>query len=864
MSANDKIIIKIQADIANLQQQMSAVTSSLQKFQNEVKTTSQVSQQLDTGIKAFSWTTFAQGALNASTAVAQLYTSIGNLHRVQYQVRQSMVAVERAEDQLARKTLQLNKEIEKNGRGSEKAILLMNEIETASEQLANKQERLKLAQGQVNDTYILFASNVANSVFGVMQTLVGLKSLAATRALAQAAATKAVTVAQADETKSTLVLTTVKENLLKVNEALTASYYKNAIANIASSRANMESAGSLGKLSGAGNSVIGTLGGMSAKTAGVAVGLGFLSIGLFQTGRAMDEMDGTVDHLYTRFGNVKTATDEFGKSLDLVIDRGSELEVFGNKLAEALSFGMFQAPDLSKFTPESKAKLKSELKSYYSEELKTVEDVNRARMKMDQDAAEESARQRRGFLASSLASGLSPSTILATDEERQRYLSYVSDVMSSKKNIIDMDKLLGEKQRDNNIILEESINLVGKRHDLSATELEVIKKMAFAQDKLNESTEKGNKIKGNTLKLEQEILALKKKLHPRFLFEEATTSALQGSFTRDFIKRTVGDKRAEFIGYQPFRGVMIGVDNVDQSVSEFTANIELIKMENKMAIIISEMEQQILAGNWRRVEILRARLKEVTSGPNITRVEKAIKPLGKNSALGGYGAQAINNLKTIANKIHYQSAFWKGQTFTTSELNRNQIATVAGLGANTLRDIRAGKLEVRGMGISRAGPASAFSKNRASGSSKARRGRHGGGRRGSLWADDPSYYLANIENTLRLNEMLSYLGFAANVPIPPSVAVDQNLIRGVKSPSREFIDSVNQHAVNRFNAAREHYESLSAMASQKLLTRVSPLGITSTSQLYQSITNPLTYDDVDNQLRYIDRLGQISTGATVI
>lgn len=204
MSANDKITIKIQADIDELKIKIDAVLGKLDAFKREVKNTDTVTQQLNTGLKAFSWGTFIGGALNASTAITQLVTSTSNLNRVQYLVKQATVSVERAEDQLARKTLQLSKEIEKNGRSTEKAIMLRNEIATATEQLANKEERLALAMDQVTDTYMLFGSNVVNTVFGVIQTIIGLKTMAAQRIMANKIALDQEKISYDSNTRSAL------------------------------------------------------------------------------------------------------------------------------------------------------------------------------------------------------------------------------------------------------------------------------------------------------------------------------------------------------------------------------------------------------------------------------------------------------------------------------------------------------------------------------------------------------------------------------------------------------------------------------------------------------------------------------------
>ena len=165
------------------------MSGNVKTLDQQLNSLTGTSAKLDAGLRAFSWTAFAGGALNVTTAIAQVYTSLSNLDRVQLQVRNSMVGIERAEDLLARKTMMLNKEIEKNGSLSEKSIRLRNEIATATEDLTNKEEKLRLAQGQVNDTYLLFTSNVVNTVFGTVQTLAGMYVMLSQRKIVDTAVT---------------------------------------------------------------------------------------------------------------------------------------------------------------------------------------------------------------------------------------------------------------------------------------------------------------------------------------------------------------------------------------------------------------------------------------------------------------------------------------------------------------------------------------------------------------------------------------------------------------------------------------------------------------------------------------------------
>ena len=132
---NDRrVVIAIDTDLSGLNSGAASASKTIGSLSDKVKILEGSATKLDAGLKAFSWTTLSQGALNVSTALAQVYTSMSNLDRVQLQVKNSMVGVERAEDLLAKKTSMLNKEIEKNGSLSEKSIRLRNEIATATDE----------------------------------------------------------------------------------------------------------------------------------------------------------------------------------------------------------------------------------------------------------------------------------------------------------------------------------------------------------------------------------------------------------------------------------------------------------------------------------------------------------------------------------------------------------------------------------------------------------------------------------------------------------------------------------------------------------------------------------------------------------
>lgn len=111
---------------------------------------------------AVNFQTMGQGMLNLSTAGVQTYTSISNLARAENRAEAASLGLQRAQDLLARKTLAYNKMVEAGLGNSREAKLLLNEMETATNDLAVKQDKLKIEQEAVTDVYMLFFANLAN------------------------------------------------------------------------------------------------------------------------------------------------------------------------------------------------------------------------------------------------------------------------------------------------------------------------------------------------------------------------------------------------------------------------------------------------------------------------------------------------------------------------------------------------------------------------------------------------------------------------------------------------------------------------------------------------------------------------------
>mgnify|MGYP001578763211 CR=1 FL=1 len=127
------------------------------------KATGAMNQAGNAAVKnAVNFQTMGQGMLNLSTAGVQTFTSISNLARAENRAEAASLGLQRAEDLLARKTLAYNKIVEAGLGNSREAKLLMDEMTTATNDLAVKTDKLKIEQEAVTDVYLLFGANLMN------------------------------------------------------------------------------------------------------------------------------------------------------------------------------------------------------------------------------------------------------------------------------------------------------------------------------------------------------------------------------------------------------------------------------------------------------------------------------------------------------------------------------------------------------------------------------------------------------------------------------------------------------------------------------------------------------------------------------
>lgn len=585
------------------------IASNTRTLDQQLSTLTGTSAKLDAGLKAFSWTTFAGGALNVSTAIAQLVTSSSNLARVQLLVRNSMVGIERAEDLLARKTMMLNREIEKNSSVSQRALQLRNEIATATDDLANKEEKLKLAQDQVTDTYILFTSNVVNTLFGTLQTLAGLKSMLALKFLATSAAID-------KETASIATNSLVGAANIKVQTGMIASRAAlgGSIATTTASTSVL-------------TKVMGGLGGVMGVTVVGAVAAAALGIGalVYEQVKANDktiQFKDTLDELSKKFGEVELSANKFEESMNFsnpftgsISQRIQELEDAKTLLDKHLkeNEASFSKPNLFmseqdriKMAGEAmklKKTLNDDLKNSNEEEVKVLANLDKA--------------------YKSLSSGKLTNV---TVEIGKNFNTIKSDIISSAK----MLDSLTPQTNDWSVALEKSMNHWIQIHNLGEEEKKVLTELINLEIRSNDVKSSGLKNENQLLK---ENAELKKKLDTEWGYTKP------GRNFRSFLRGDTGYFTGEEGG--PFSGT------INQKINK-------------------HFNDQVARNAFQRIKDLEnAGKRMLDEGSSVQQVINAIEPaIAKiknetNISYGGIGGEFLANMKDIKNKFFRHDQSWQ-------------------------------------------------------------------------------------------------------------------------------------------------------------------------------------------------------------
>jgi len=159
-----KITLRVEVDAKEFERFMQSSPKNMNNFKRSVDAAEVGTKKLgDTATTtAVRFQTLTQGTINLVTSFTQAYTSISNLQKAKTSLQAAAVGVERAIDLQRRKQFMLNEEMAKAAPNMKKVELLTNELATAHDDLAVKQQRVKDQADQVNDTYILFGLNITN------------------------------------------------------------------------------------------------------------------------------------------------------------------------------------------------------------------------------------------------------------------------------------------------------------------------------------------------------------------------------------------------------------------------------------------------------------------------------------------------------------------------------------------------------------------------------------------------------------------------------------------------------------------------------------------------------------------------------
>ena len=185
-----KITLRVEVDAKEFENFMKKSPKDMTQFERSVKGAQVQTEKLGetATTTAVRFQTLTQGTINLVTSFTQAYTSISNLQKAKTSLQAAAVGVERAIDLQRRKQFMLNEEMAKAQPNMKKVELLTNELATAHDDLAVKQQRVKDQADQVNDTYILFGLNIANVGFSAVQTGVSMVKMTQGIKIADAAA----------------------------------------------------------------------------------------------------------------------------------------------------------------------------------------------------------------------------------------------------------------------------------------------------------------------------------------------------------------------------------------------------------------------------------------------------------------------------------------------------------------------------------------------------------------------------------------------------------------------------------------------------------------------------------------------------
>ena len=344
-----------------------------------------------------------------------------------------------------------------------------------------------LAQDQVNDTYILFGTNIINTVFGTVQTLVGLKTMLAVKSLGVAAAIDKETASIGANTGAALLNT-------------------KAMAGMVASKSAM--GGMVPGLNAAANSgsiltrVMGGLGGMMGVTvvgaaAAAAVGIGAFVYEQIKANDSSTKLTEKLSELTKKYGETAIAA----KSL---ADASNFSNPFTGSISQRIQELQEAKTELEKTFLEHEALMsKPSLFKSEADRIKEAKDAitTREKIKIDLDQATKDLAKFELDLKNTIDSIAINSVKGITVEQGKIFTEIKSDIISTAKMI----DALTPATDDWSESLEISITHWNEALNLSSTQVNILTDIINKETKLNDIKASGNKAEEHSIKNQTDL-----------------------------------------------------------------------------------------------------------------------------------------------------------------------------------------------------------------------------------------------------------------------------------------------------------------------------------------------------------------------
>lgn len=758
--------------------------------------------------------TFSQGLLNLSTASAQTYTSISNLARADHSAAMAVLTHQRALTSLHSLQVRYQRAID-SGRSSTEQLAVMEEkIADARERVRLAAEGEALAEDQANDVKILFASSIANTVVSSLQTIKTMRDLQIGSAIREMLAQKALNAAMIESIPAT--------------GATVAGTTALAPAQVAATGTTMGLAGAFRGLTAAM---------MSNPLGWILIGASIAALAAYEANL------GGIKTSIEKLGQSFTAGGEEVKAYTGTIQQGGVmLENYGTKIdATSAKLGLFRK--------------ELQLTSEQMDEMNKEQDRPMASIDSRFDADFQQQRRnidRREKLTHPELGVTSFSDLKAADnlfadmnEHFNTYIRHGYQIRQAANLTLDEYKAQGQQLGFNTKELSAQLKITERLNQEHF-------KMTQNRAKLNKKKDRDDKVKLDIEIKDLEIVDGRLRTISNSMHDMV-------QYSRELQKNGWFDGKIPMSGYFNLKtGFKI---DTTQDVLTLMQYEDLLEDQLENAL-----ETGDFSGYKQAVSLYNNQIRKLQSARNITssygpsdprtRIMNMIsKPIDDYFSLarklvesGKYSFRDISRVhgnfgnafasfgQTTAN--YYAEYFSRGRLSTPSAVDGRGF-TSAGLTAARLSGM------VGGTAVSRGG-------NRSAGRSS----KHGGANRLHRMLRSQMAEKEYAQN-LSVAEDLAQFGF--NIPVP-SLEVDPSILRGYRSPSSEFYTNAFIQADQRYSLALTEFNSRVKQAIQSITDRAGSIG--ESYQSYRQIYfDPMRgRQEIDDRVRYRERLGAISTG----